>query len=179
MVPARAFVQTRKISSGKNGLNIPGKITDHENSIHVITAPDIGSLSLDQFRTDFGKVNNASWRKTVHFDEVSFSKNGKAITAYYDEEGNLIGTTRVRTFNELPPEGQRQIKEEYKGYTIGPVILFRNDNISPDESKIYGPQYRYDENYFVEMTKGKRKIVVQVNPVGTIYYFRSMGSAIG
>ena len=101
------------------------------------------------------------------------------MTAYYNEEGNLIGTTTAKTFNELPQEGQRQIKYEYPGYRIGPVIQFNDDNIDPGESSIYGSQYRFPENYFVELTKGNDKIIVQVNPAGMIYYFRSLGSAIG
>jgi hypothetical protein len=176
-LPLQASVKSNRIPGKQNIRIVPGN--SNENEIHVVTEPDVNSLSIDQFHTDFKNAKNATWRKTSHFDEVSFSRNGKKMTAYYNEDGDLVGTTSVKSFKDLPQEGQKQINDEYAGYSLGPVILFRNDNVSPDESNIYGPQYRYSENYFVEMKKGNNKIVVQVNPVGTIYYFRSLRSTIG
>ena len=179
-IPLQASVKNNRISGEQNIQSVPGQ-KSAVNGIQVITEPGVSSLSIDQFHTDFGSVKNATWKKLDHLnlDAVSFNKNGKNLTAYYNEDGNLIGTTSVKSFNDLPREGQQEIKDEYAGYTIGTVILFRNDNVSPEESPVFGSQYQFSQNYFVEMAKGNKRIVVQVNPVGMIYYFRSLGSTFG
>ena len=182
ILPSQASVNFKNnLYAGKQTINlIPGN-NNTAPAIHAVAEPGINSLSIDNFNADFENVKNVKWQKNEYYDAVSFSKNGKEMTAYYNynKDGELIGTTMRKNFKDLPLEGQRQIKDEYSGYTIGPIILFRNDNVNPTESMIFGPRYSYYDNYFVEMAKGNKRIVVQVNPVGMIYYFRSLGSTFG
>ena len=39
---------------------------------------------------------------------------------------------------------------------------------------LYGLQFEDQDNYFVELTKGKDKIVVQVTPEGDVFFFKQL-----
>ena len=39
---------------------------------------------------------------------------------------------------------------------------------------MYGIQFDDSDNYFVELTKGTGKIVLRVNPGGTVFFFKKL-----
>ena len=133
----------------------------------------VNEITRDQFRDDFA-MTPEKWKRSDHYDEAVFMKDRQQYVAYYDFNSNLVGTTTVKEFSDLPRPGQKNIKEEYSGYKIGPVILFHDYNITSDGIKAFWPEYRFANNYFVELMKGKDKILVQVNPQGDIYFFRDV-----
>ena len=57
------------------------------------------------------------------------------MTAFYDENGDLVGTTYPKKFTDLPANAQMEIKTKYKDYKIGPVVLY-DDNEANDTDMI-------------------------------------------
>ena len=95
------------------------------------------------------------------------------MTAFYDNDGKLVGTTMIKTFADVPANGQKQIKKKYKDYTVGPVIFFDNNEFNETDMMLYGLQFDDEDNYFVELTKGNSKIVVRVNSAGDLLFLNS------
>lgn len=140
--------------------------------------PAVSPRSKDNFKADFKNAEDVSWRRSEHYDEASFTLDGKNMMAYYNDFGKLIGTTTVKSFSDIPEDGQEKINNKYSDYTVGSVVLYkRKKKLGYSLSKVYGSRYDYMNNYFVELQKGNDKIVVQVNPIGTVYYFTEMNTA--
>ncbi|MDP4223184.1 MAG: hypothetical protein Q8868_07725 [Bacteroidota bacterium] len=137
-----------------------------------LAGKDINIVSKNNFNSEFGNITNVKWEKSAYFDEATFTKNGKEMKAFFDDEGNFVGTTSHVTFADIPANGQKEIKSKYKDYSINPVIVFFDDNEKVDTDMIlYGTQFEDADNYFVELSKGTKKIVLQVNPEGMVNYF--------
>ena len=137
-----------------------------------------GNMVSDQaknnFNMDFKNASGAEWKRVETFDEVTFTANGAKMKAFYDGEGNLVGTTQRKTFADLPAKGQKEIKERYKGYSIGPVVFF-DDNVANETDMImWATQFDDEDLYFVEMTKGSDKIIVKVDPSGGVGFFKKL-----
>lgn len=138
--------------------------------------PTVRRQSKNHFQAVFENAKDVSWSRSANLDQVSFTLNGKRMTAYYNNLSELMGTTVAQSFSDVPQDGREKIRNEYSDYKIGNVVLFHNKNRTGySQTKIYGSRYAYLNNYFVELHKGNDKIVVQVNPVGTVYYFTSVG----
>jgi hypothetical protein len=136
---------------------------------------DINVVSKNSFISEFGNIPNVKWERTTYFDEAAFVKNGKEMKAFFDHEGNLIGTTSHVTYADIPAGAQKEIKSRYKDYTIDPVVVFFDDNERNDtDMMLYGVQFEDADNYFLELTKGTKKIVLQVNTEGMVFFFKEL-----
>ncbi|MGB8489995.1 MAG: hypothetical protein WCE64_02965, partial [Bacteroidales bacterium] len=131
----------------------------------------VNTVSKDNFLVDFGNIPGVVWTRSTYFDEALFTKDGKKFRAFYGSDGKLVGTTSVARFIDLPASAQREIKSMYKDYTIGNVIYFEDNETNSVDMYLYGQQFEDADTYFVELTNGSKKIVVQVTPEGDIYFF--------
>ena len=130
--------------------------------------------SKNSFAADFSKATNIEWRRGTMFDEVTFTTEGKTMTAYYDSDGKMVGTTEVSSFESLPAKGQEAIKTKYKDYTVSQVIFF-NDNLTNDtEMFLYDKEFADQDNFFAELTQSSRKIIVRIDVKGNTEFFAKM-----
>jgi hypothetical protein len=134
----------------------------------------VSELSKSQFIAEFGNIPDVQWSRTLNFDEAVFTKNGKRMTAWFDYNQKLVGTTSEVNFTDLPANGQKAIKTKYKDYGIDKVILFDDNETNDTDMILYGQQFDDADNYFVELAKGKDHIVVMVNMEGVVSFFRQM-----
>ena len=126
----------------------------------------------EMFPKDFSNAKNASWSRDGEFNEVSFEQNKVPLKAFYDWNGDLIGTTQKMDYNELPPATRQNIEKQYKKYTVDRVILY-NDNdqnlnnlypLLPEESNV---------NYFVSLKKedSPNMVILKIDPDGIVSFF--------
>jgi hypothetical protein len=134
----------------------------------------VSDLAKDQFIADFGNIPDVQWNRTKNFDEAIFTKNGKKLHAWYDFDNKLVGTTSIVTFADLPAEGQKNIKAKYKDYSIGPVIFFDDNEMNATDMILYDKQFDDADNYFVELSKAKEKIILIVNTLGEVSFFKQL-----
>ncbi len=134
----------------------------------------VSSIAKNNFSTDFGSIANVKWVRSLNFDEAAFMKNGKGMTAFYDFDGTLVGTTETKMFTDIPAKAQTEIKSKYKDYSIGPVIFFDDNELNTTDMSLWNTQFEDQDNYFVELTKGTQKIIVQVHPTGDINLFTQL-----
>lgn len=123
---------------------------------------------------DFENAQNVKWRRDVHFDVVSFTQDGIDKTAYYDINGELVGTILPKTFNDLPGSAQTWINKHYAGYQRGRVMMYDDNEFNDSDMELYGVQFEDADNYFIELKKGAKDIVLQVSPEGEVFFFADM-----
>ena len=132
---------------------------------------DASYQSKQAFYRDFGDRQDVAWTKSRFFDEATFGNNGTPTTAYYDFDGKLVGTTNMKTFADLPIDGQKQINKEYKDYTVKAVVFYDDNESNDTDMVLYGNQFDGEDNYFVELQKDNKTLIVQCTMNGLVGYF--------
>lgn len=130
--------------------------------------------SLRSFRQDFGDLSNVTWIRTGDYDEAVFTKDEHIQNAYYDNEGQLVGTITLKTFADLPVKGQENLKTLFWNYTVEQVIWFHNNPGNKTTMKLWNTEITDSDNYLVEMVYGFRKIVLYVDPTGKVSLFKKL-----
>ena len=136
--------------------------------------PGQGMVSIeskDSFGVDFPKASDISWERTSEFDQVNFISDGQRLTAYYDSDGSLIGTTTTRKLTDLPEKSQKILADKYADYKVGPVIFFHDNNQNDSDMVLWSTPFDNEDLYFAELDKGPSKIVVRITPSGDVSYF--------
>jgi hypothetical protein len=134
----------------------------------------VSYASKENFEATYGKISDVMWTRGKTYDEATFSKDGKKFTAFFDDNGTLVGTTNECSFSELPAKGQKEIKSKYKDYTVGKVIFFDDNKFQESEMLLYGLQFKDKDNYFVEVSKGTRNMVLKVDTAGFVEFYANM-----
>ena len=134
----------------------------------------VSTLTKDDFYADFGDVPGVNWHRSDYYDEGTFVKDGHQETAFYDFYGKLVGTTTLKTFADLPANGQKRINAKYKGYEKGPVIFFEDNEYNDTDMMLYNTQFQDEDNYFVELKKGTERLIVRSDAIGDISLFKTL-----
>jgi hypothetical protein len=70
------------------------------------------------FENDFSKASQVNWEKTSDFYFASFILNNVRVDAAYNEAGELVGTARIISAEQVPLGISLAIAEKYKGYEV-------------------------------------------------------------
>lgn len=127
-----------------------------------------------EFYADFGYIPITRWEYSDDFDKISFLKNNVEYTAYYDLDSKLVGTISKATEADLPGKAMEKINKWYKGYTVGDIIFFDDNELNESDMIYYSRRFDNEDKYFVELENGKDRIVVQVNSAGDPSYFAAL-----
>ena len=163
-----------KQSKGVTVLETKKEAKTERKALRKLEGTKVSELAKTHFYSDFGNVPNAVWKRVDTYDQVIFTKDGQKMTAFYDYDANLVGTTSNKKFTDLPARAQQEIKAKYKNYSIGTVIFYDDNEANETDMILYGAQFEDADNYFVELAKGAEKIVVEVNPAGFVTYFKKL-----
>jgi len=160
--------EKKEIKSAKN------EIKTERKELRKLEGSSVAEMSKVNFDADFGKMPNVQWKRSEYFDEASFPSHGKETTAYYDLKSRLVGTTVPVSFTEIPESAQKEIKSKYKDYSIGKVFFFEDNEANDTDMMLYGAQFEDADNYFVELSKDKNKLVLQVNNEGIVFFLKKL-----
>ena len=150
------------------------EIKTERKELHKLEGNAITEETKTAFHADFGDVPNVKWKRAVYLDEAVFTKDGKEMKAYYDFYSKLVGTTMIKSFTDLPVKSQKEIKAKYKDYKIGRVVFFDDNEANESDMFFYDTQFSDADNYFVELSKDKKNIVLQVNAEGELFFFKEL-----
>lgn len=135
---------------------------------------DVSNSTKGSFSEDFGINTNVEWNRTEFYDVATFTDDSSLKKAYYDFSSQLIGTTWYVNFSDLPARGQEEINEKYGDYAIGEVIFY-DDNESVDvDFFIFESPFKHEDNYFVELTKDSKHIILRVDSEGNVHFFKNL-----
>lgn len=72
----------------------------------------------DAFEKDFVKAKDVTWQKNGDFYFASFVINDMTVNAAYDDDGQLVGTSRRIALTQVPLSVSLALTEKYSRYTI-------------------------------------------------------------
>jgi hypothetical protein len=147
---------------------------EERNKLRTLNGTEVSYQAKSQFYQDFGNIVVTKWERTANFDKATFTKDGQVMTAYYDADAKLVGTTSPKTFAGIPANAQKFIDTKYNGYSKEDVILFDDNELNETDMIFYGTQFDDADNYFVELKKDNKEIILQVNMRGDVSVFKQV-----
>lgn len=169
-----ASIQKDKADAKKQESLLKKEVKANRKALRKMENTEVSSVARQQFNTDFGDIPNVKWERSANFDEATFTKDGKELKAFYDVDAKLVGTVEVKEFKDLPSKAQEFINRKYKDYTKVAVIYYNDNENNETDMLLYGQQFDDADNYFVELKKGNENIVLQVDPIGWVYFFKTL-----
>ena len=147
---------------------------NERKALRKLSGTEVSNYVKNAFYADFGRIPNVKFERKEFLDEATFTKDGQEQKAFYDVDGTLVGTTITKTFADVPADGQKFIKKNYKDYTVKQVIFYDDNEANDSDMILYGVQFADQDNYFVELTKDNKTIVVQVDMEGEVFFYKDL-----
>jgi hypothetical protein len=158
-----------KVNESKKGQK------SERTALRKLEGSEVSKEAKSNFIIDFPDVSNVQSKRVNTYDEFQFlDKNGKLLKAYYDFNGKLVGTTQEKTLAELPAKSQEEIKKLYPDYTVEQVIFYDDNEENDTDMILFGIQFDDADNYFVGLSKGNKKVILEVNMKGNVSIFKEL-----
>jgi hypothetical protein len=113
----------------------------------------------DHFSAAFKNAQNVTWTTSGDYNQASFTLDAQKVNAYYNEEGELIGTTKTVAFDKLPGSALETITTKYTfpEYRLNGCIEFT------DASN--------NSAYYVSFENNDETVVYEISKNGKMRYF--------
>ena len=82
----------------------------------------VSAAVTNSFRASFKQAADVQWSQSDAHYKASFSLNGQAVKAFYDQDGTLVGVTRNLSLVQLPLPLQTSLKDSYEDYWIAELF---------------------------------------------------------
>lgn len=90
----------------------------------TLMEPDpIPALVMKGFETRYPGVRPGFWLKEENHYQAQFELKGKRMSAEFNKAGRWINSETLIPEDDLPNRTYNHIKNRYKGYNIGAIIL--------------------------------------------------------
>lgn len=119
----------------------------------------ISNKVTEHFSASFKNAKNVTWKSNDRFDKVSFMLAGEQVDAFYDVEGDLIGTSKTIGFEKLPKSALELITTKYTfpEHQLKDCIEFTSSN--------------NEKNYYVSFEKKNETLVLEITKAGVVSVF--------
>ena len=134
----------------------------------------VSSTSMKSFKIDFANASEVNWARTPNYDIATFNLKNQELKAYYDSDGQLVGTIQYKKIDDLPEKGQKVLREKYKDYSIGKIMYFNNNDINRSPMLLWGTEIVDQSSFFVELANATKKLVVYVDQGGNVKPFKQL-----
>ena len=110
------------------------------------------------FKKAYPAAVNVSWKTNESFTTISFTVNKQHMQAFYNNDGQLLATSRPVELSNLPMAAIQRIHERYNGYTATEAIEFNH----AEEGA----------SYYISLQKEGKKVVLNVSSQGDLSVFK-------
>lgn len=113
----------------------------------------------DHFSAAFKNAQNVTWTTSGDYNQASFTLDAQKVNAYYNEEGELIGTTKTVAFDKLPESALETITTKYTfpEYRLSGCIEFTDGS--------------NNSFYYVSFENNDETVVYEISKNGKMRYF--------
>jgi hypothetical protein len=105
-----------------------------------------------KFNSTFKAAKGVIWTVTDDYSIASFGLDGTRLETYYDKDGELIGTFRNVTSDQLPAKALAAAQKKFKGYVMTEAV--------------YEEQPYNNHAYYVTLSGPDKKVILQLNERG-------------
>jgi hypothetical protein len=108
---------------------------------------------LNTFKKEFASAENVTWRSSDNYLVATFSFNRQWISAYFNEEGALLGTARNLVFSQLPIAVMKEVTNRYDLSNVSGIFEFNEEG---------------ESSYYMQVKKEDKKFLVRVSSTGNL-----------
>lgn len=122
-------------------------------------AADVSKVSfrvLNAFESQFVGATDVAWTVTADYTKVKFSIEGEKVEAFFNSNGDVIGTSRKIEFKRLPISAIQKIKKSYAKYQVTETIEFDLNG---------------DRRFYVSIEEGTDRKILEVSLYGQVSVF--------
>lgn len=122
-------------------------------------AADVSKVSfrvLNSFEAQFAGATDVNWIVTADYTKVKFTMEGEKVEAFYNTNGDVIGTSRKTEFKRLPLSAIQKIKKNYAKYQVTETIEF---------------EFNGDRKYYVSVENETERKILEVSLYGQVTVF--------
>lgn len=109
------------------------------------------------FEAKFYGAENVNWSARENYLKASFTLAGESVEAFFNAEGELIGSSRKLDFQRLPLNAIQKIKKDFADYKVVETIEFDLDG---------------DRSYYVSLENGQKSQILQVSLYGNVCTYK-------
>lgn len=84
----------------------------------------VSSAATNTFAADFKKATEITWSVTDEYAKATFVLNNQKMEAFYNVNGEIIGTSTHAIIEDLPVHAKRSFAKKFNGYTVKEIIHF-------------------------------------------------------
>ena len=112
---------------------------------------------LNNFKSSFGNANDISWTLKDDFAKATFTLNNVKMEAFFNSAGELIGTSKNISMDEVPVSAKRTFAKKFGGYTVTEAIHFEGA----------------DENaYYISADNNSESVIIKLAENGQVTTFK-------
>ena len=117
------------------------------------------SRAQRNFSNEFTSAENVTWTSTDKYAKANFTLGAKSMEAYYDNEGNMIGSSSKIEVADLPTNAKRLFAKKYTGYTVKEAVQFEGI---------------IETAYYISAENETQTVILKVSTAGFVSVFRSV-----
>jgi hypothetical protein len=145
-----------------------------KRALKKLDGSEVPATTKARFTEEYGNISAVQWERQDYFDEATFTKDGKVMKAYFDTDGELVGTVNEDTFNNIPQKAGKIIQKEYPDYKVGDVVYYTDNLEQEGDIYLFGNEMESASNYFVELSNINKRLIVKVTPEGDVSFFKEL-----
>jgi hypothetical protein len=113
----------------------------------------VSSIAKRSFQTDFNQASNVIWTAGEDYSKVTFTLNNVRMEAFYEANGDIIGTSKAISLDELPVTAKRSFTKKFSNYNVKEAIRFEGKD---------------DAAYFISAEDDKQLVIVKIDQFGRL-----------
>jgi hypothetical protein len=117
----------------------------------------VSSRAIHNFNFDFKGAERVNWTAKSNFSKATFTLDGQRMEAFYNLSGDIIGTAKNISLDQLPTSAKRTFAKRYNGYTVKEAIRFEG----VEESA-----------YFISAENEKENVILKVGDDASVSVFQ-------
>ena len=119
---------------------------------------EANAKALKNLKKEYSDARNVQWNVTDKYIKATFRWNNQDLTVIYTNDGETFAESRLIMPDNLPLKAQQYLDKNYADYRIAEAIEFTSE-----ETGLC---------YYVSVTKGDTKKILQISPGGNVSTFR-------
>ena len=114
--------------------------------------------AISSLKKEYNGAKDVQWNVTDDYIKATFNWNNQELQVFYTKDGDTFAESRLINANNLPIKAQQYLQKNYTDYQLTEAIEFTSE--------------QNGLCYYVSLTKGSAKKILQISPNGSITTFR-------
>lgn len=118
MIPDQVSLTIKPYNMKKFFLSVCALLTIGTSVILANTVPEANPRALEVFKKEFSSAEQVKWSVEGNYNRASFVMGGNRAVAFFNQEGELLGSMRDILYNQLPLAAIKTLDKQFFGYAV-------------------------------------------------------------